>query len=362
MLHNRSDGLRDQAYHLYQAGDRAVAERLCRQLLDEFPNHAEAVYLLGVIAHDKSDKDQACKLFGQAAALAPANAVYRSALGEAQLALGRTSDATSSFRQAIALRPDYERAYNNLGLYLHGQADFVAAAASFKAAVRINPKYAIAHTNLGAVVQALGRHADAVTHFRESSCKIEPGTFDLWMRILSRVPGSVLGFWSPGRVVENNLRREARARGVDPDRLVFAPFVARPKHMRRHQAADLPGHAGYNAAATASLALQLGLPVLTYLGGTFASRVCASLLTTVGLPELIAAEVASYERIAIELAQQPQDIRRLRSWLAATKSMSPMFDTPRFVRNLEFAYSEMPKIHAAGSSPRPIRVIDDFDQ
>jgi predicted O-linked N-acetylglucosamine transferase (SPINDLY family) len=196
-----------------------------------------------------------------------------------------------------------------------------------------------------------------------SAYKIDPGLFDIWMRILSAVPGSVLWLYSTGRVVEENLSREARARGVAPERLVFAPLVPRPEHVRRHQAADLfLDGLLYNAAATASLSLQSGLPVLTCLGDTFASRVGASLPTAVGLPELIARDKVNYERIAIELARNPEDLRQLRGRLAATMKNSPLFDTPRFVHNLESAYQEMWDNHAAGHSPRPIKVIDDFDQ
>ena len=196
-----------------------------------------------------------------------------------------------------------------------------------------------------------------------SAFKIEPGLFDVWMRILSAVPGSVLWLCSAGRVVEENLRREARARGVAPERLVFTAFVPRPEHVRRHQAADLfLDSLLYNAAATASLSLQSGLPVLTCLGDTFASRVGASLLTAVGLPELITRDKVNYERIAIELARNPEDLRQLRGRLAAAMKNSALFDTPRFVHNLESAYQEMWDNHAAGHLPRPIKVIDDFDQ
>jgi protein O-GlcNAc transferase len=118
----------------------------------------------------------------------------------------------------------------------------------------------------------------------------------------------------------------------------------------------------YNAAATATLSLQAGLPVLTCLGDTFASRVGASLLTTVGLPEHIAEDKLAYEQIAIELARKPEKLRQLRGRLASTVKNSPLFDTPRFVHNLESAYLVMWDNHAAGHSPRPIQAVNDFDQ
>jgi protein O-GlcNAc transferase len=736
---------RDRAYRLYQAGDAVAAEEICRQLLKNDPWHAEAVYLLAVIALDSGYTDESYAGFRQAAQIAPGNHVFVNALGEAHQTRRRAEDAMACFRRAIALRPEYERAHNNLGLLWHEQGEFVAAAACFTEAVRLNPRYAIAHNNLGAALQAQDRFVEAIAHFQQaltlrpeyaeahfnmgtalqaqgdsigasaslqeairirpsyakahfhlgqvfalcrrdydalacyetalrlqpdnaemllrmvdllvlkkdwtavlaalekaydlkpddpgafaslfqgkqlvcdwrnyhadlerlwtesevrlakgestavspfqalslpwplpriaaiarsysdgwvrqnrkqnlsldishptatardgrlrvgylsgdfcdhpighllhgffgshdregfeifaysfgpnddspyrrrisaecehfvdvsllsypdiarriaadgihilvdlmghtgvnrlgaiamrpapiqvsflgmlgttgadfidylitdpivtppefapafteqfvtlpssyliaepepvalgaqitrralglpedgfvyssfnSAYKFEPGTFDVWMRILSRVPGSVLWLCSPGPVVEANLRREARARGVDAERLVFASFVPRPEHVRRHQAADLfLDTLLYNAAATASLSLQAGLPVLTCLGDTFASRVGASLLTTVGFPELIAEDKVAYERIAIELAQNPEDLRRLRLRLAATIEHSPLFDRPRFVRNLESAYRQMWENHAAGLSSGPINVVDHFDR
>ena len=151
-----------------------------------------------------------------------------------------------------------------------------------------------------------------------STYKVDPETFTLWMRILSQTQGSVLWLYSPGQLVELNLRSEADARGVDPARLIFAPLVPRPEHARRHRAANLfLDSLLYNAAATASLALQAGLPVLTCPGNTFASRVGASLLNAVGIPELVARDKADYERIAIELASSPEVLRHLRAGLQA---------------------------------------------
>ncbi len=137
--------------------------------------------------------------------------------------------------------------------------------------------------------------------------------------------------------------------------------MPRPEHFRRHRAADLfLDSLLYNAAATASLSLQAALPVLTCKGDTFASRVGASLLTAVGLPELIARDPLDYERTAIELAGDPAKLSQLRQSLADAIKTSPLFDTPRFVHNLESAYEEMWENHASGQSPRPIKVIDDF--
>jgi predicted O-linked N-acetylglucosamine transferase (SPINDLY family) len=195
-----------------------------------------------------------------------------------------------------------------------------------------------------------------------STYKIEPRVFGAWMRILSLVPDSVLWLYSAGPAFEENLRREATARGVAAERLVFAPFVPRPEHLRRHRAADLfLDTLVYNAAATASLALQAGLPVLTCLGDTFASRVGASLLNAVGMHELVAADLDEYEHRAVDLAQRPESMRQVRERLQSLLPAAPPFDTTRFVLNLELAYSAMWDLYAAGDSPRRIEVIESPD-
>ncbi len=192
-----------------------------------------------------------------------------------------------------------------------------------------------------------------------STYKLEPRIFSAWMNILNQVPDAVLWLFSPGTVIEDNLRREAHARGVAPERLIFAPFQPRPEHLLRHRAADLfLDTYVYNAAATGSLALQMGLPILTCPGDTFASRVCASLLHSVGLPELIAPNLEEYERQAVELARQPEVMRRLREKLALQLSTAPLFDMPRFVRNLERAYDTMWQIHSQGNPARPFDVVE----
>jgi protein O-GlcNAc transferase len=189
--------------------------------------------------------------------------------------------------------------------------------------------------------------------------KIEPRIFDVWMRILTQVPQSVLWMYSTGSLYEDNLRREANQRGVSPQRLIFAPFVPRTEHLERHRAADLfLDTLIYNAAATASLALQTGLPVLSCLGDTFASRVGASIVNAAGLPELIAADVEDYERLAIALARQPDELQKLSAKLLSGRASAPLFDTRRFVRNLELAYKTMWEIHASGGVPRPIEVVE----
>ena len=162
------------------------------------------------------------------------------------------------------------------------------------------------------------------------------------MRLLTACPGSVLWLLGDNPYAILNLRREAAARGVAPERLVFAPRVPRDDHLARHRLADLfLDTLPVNAHATASDALWAGLPLLTCMGNTFAGRVSASLLQAIGLPELVASSLAEYEAIALALACDAEALARLRTKLATNRSTQPLFDTARITRNLETAYTTM---------------------
>ncbi|MEH2327498.1 MAG: TIGR03032 family protein [Nostoc sp.] len=185
--------------------------------------------------------------------------------------------------------------------------------------------------------------------------KIEPEIFDVWMRILAAVPGSVLWLIVRFPAAEDNLKREAQARGINSDRLIFAQYHTKAEHLARHQLADLfLDTLYYNAHTTASDALWTGLPVVTCIGKTFASRVAASLLTAVGLPDLITNNLKEYEQLAIHLGHSPIALQELKQRLAQNRTTYPLFDTPRFTRNLELAYFAMWEIYAAGNPPKTI--------
>ena len=187
--------------------------------------------------------------------------------------------------------------------------------------------------------------------------KITPELFDVWMRILRRTPGSVLWLLRDSELVESNLRREATRRGVDAQRLVFAPRVAHGQHLARQRLADLFLDTWPVCAhTTASDALWAGLPLLTYSGSTFISRVAGSLLTAIGLPELIAPSVTAYEDMAIALARDPSALTRLRERLAANRQTHSLFDTKRFCRNLEGAFERMWDISRRGEAPHAFTV------
>lgn len=187
--------------------------------------------------------------------------------------------------------------------------------------------------------------------------KITPHTFDGWMRILAHVPGSVLWLIEDNALASNNLRKEAAARSIDPARLVFAARMEPDEHLARHRCADLfLDTLPYNAHTTASDALWAGLPLLTCAGGTFAGRVAASLLTNIGLPDLIASSQEDYERLAVAFATQPDRLNALRQKLDANRLTAPLFDTERFTRHLEQAYAAMHARRKAGQRPDHIVV------
>jgi predicted O-linked N-acetylglucosamine transferase (SPINDLY family) len=175
------------------------------------------------------------------------------------------------------------------------------------------------------------------------SHKIDPTIFEVWMRLLQQVDGSVLWLREKDPAAMRNLRGEAARRGVAPERLIFAPRTAHvADHLARHRQADLfLDTLHYNAHATASDALWAGLPVVTCLGTTFAGRVGASLLQAVGLPDLITSSLPDYEALALRLARDPSLLTAIKARLAANRDSRPLFDTERFARAIEAAYATM---------------------
>ncbi|MEO7887995.1 MAG: tetratricopeptide repeat protein [Polaromonas sp.] len=190
-----------------------------------------------------------------------------------------------------------------------------------------------------------------------NSFKITPPTFDCWMRILKAVEGSVLWLLEDNPTASSNLIREALQRGIAPERLIFAKRLPSAEHLARHRSADLfLDTLPYNAHTTASDALWAGLPVLTCMGESFASRVAASLLYGIGLSELIAPDMAAYEACAIALATSPQRLAQIKEKLAHNKLTTPLFDTPLFVRHIEAAYAVMYERYQSDLPPDSINI------
>lgn len=192
-----------------------------------------------------------------------------------------------------------------------------------------------------------------------NSYKIQPATFAIWMQLLRAVDDSVLWLREDNPATTRNLRRETEACGVAGDRLIFAQRVPLDEHLARHRLADLfLDTFPYNAHLTASDALWAGLPVLTCAGASFASRVAASLLNAVGLPELVTRTLEDYEAAALDLARNGAKLAAIRQKLNASKLPAPLFDAPRFARHLEAAFAAMHERHQAGRPPESFTVGD----
>jgi len=187
--------------------------------------------------------------------------------------------------------------------------------------------------------------------------KITPGAFDVWMRILSRTPGSVLWLLKPDEDTAANLRREAAARGVDPARLAFAPKASQAEHLARHRNAGLfLDTLVVNALTTASDALHMGIPVITCPGNTFVARGAASILRAFEMPELIAQNVHEYEELAVAIASRPELYRQLAEKAASKRETAPLFNSSRYTLHLDAAYMEMWRLHQSGENPKPFSV------
>jgi predicted O-linked N-acetylglucosamine transferase (SPINDLY family) len=182
-----------------------------------------------------------------------------------------------------------------------------------------------------------------------SNFKFNPDCFDVWIRLLTAVPGSVLWLYAGNPTAKANLRREAMARGMDGQRLVFAGRVPYREYLERYLLADLfLDTFPFNGGTTVSDALSMALPVISRSGSSFASRMAGSLLCNLGLGELAFQSFKEYEATALELAASPQRLQGLRSRLAAARTTHPFFDTDGYRRSLESAYEIMWRRSAAG--------------
>jgi predicted O-linked N-acetylglucosamine transferase (SPINDLY family) len=187
--------------------------------------------------------------------------------------------------------------------------------------------------------------------------KITPEIFAVWMRILARVPDSVLWLYAANKWQPDNLRKAAAAAGIDPARIVFAQVVESSRHTARQHLADLfLDTPVYNGHGTTSFALWGALPVLTVSGPAFQGRVAASLLKAIGMPDMIMPDFAAYEDMAVRVATDPQLAASLKAKLAANRLTTPLFDSALFTRQLESAYEIMAARAARGEKPSGIDV------
>jgi predicted O-linked N-acetylglucosamine transferase (SPINDLY family) len=173
--------------------------------------------------------------------------------------------------------------------------------------------------------------------------KITPAVFNIWMRLLQEVDGSVLWLLRANDGAARNLRAEAIRQGIDPSRLVFAGWLPHAaEHLARHRLADLfLDTLPHNAHATANDALWAGLPILTCKGEGFAGRVAASLLRAIGVPELITTNLEEYQTLALKVARDPALLAEIKAKLGENRNTYPLFNTVRFTRHIEAAYEIM---------------------
>ena len=177
------------------------------------------------------------------------------------------------------------------------------------------------------------------------------------MRLLQKVEGSVLWLLRSNKWAEQNLKREAVARGVNADRLIFAEKLPQSEHLARQKLADLfLDTFNYNAHTTTSDALWAGLPVLTKLGNGFAARVAGSLLNAVGLPELITETEEQYEALALELAADPERLAQIKAKVAENRLTQQLFDSEQYTRHLEAGYKMAFERFLNGQAPEHIYV------
>ena len=190
-----------------------------------------------------------------------------------------------------------------------------------------------------------------------SNYKINPKLFDSWIKILKQVNDSVLFLYSDSQEVSINLQQQAKQRGLDPGRLVFGKRMPLAEHLARYRCADLflDTHP-FNGGATVSDALWAGLPVLTFTGEAFASRMASSLLKAIDLPELITSDQDHYESLAIEMATKPEKLQFIKEKLLRNRRTTPLFDTNFFTKHIEAAYVQMLQRYEAGLPPDHIDV------
>ena len=185
-----------------------------------------------------------------------------------------------------------------------------------------------------------------------TNLKITPREFDIWMRLLTAVEGSILWLQRSNEWAEVNLKKEAEARGVDPGRLIFTKKCDYSEYLMRMSTADLfLDTFTYNAGAIANDALWCGLPVLTLQGQSYVARMASSLLTAIGLPELITTSADEYEQLALDLATNPEKLSVIKDRLSTERDNSVLFDTGQFTKDIETAYRRMYDRYFNGETP-----------
>ena len=187
--------------------------------------------------------------------------------------------------------------------------------------------------------------------------KISPAEFDIWMRLLDNVEGSILWLLRSNKWAEQNLKQQAEVRGICADRVIFSEKVPQSDHLARQRLADLfLDTFNYNAHTTTSDALWAGLPIVTKEGQGFAARVAGSLLKAVGLPDLVTETEEDYEALIMELATNPKKLAKVKEKLATNRLIQPLFNTELYTKHLENGYLQAYEGYFQGKLPQTIIV------
>jgi predicted O-linked N-acetylglucosamine transferase (SPINDLY family) len=196
-----------------------------------------------------------------------------------------------------------------------------------------------------------------------NSYKFNPQVLDCWSSILKRVENSVLWISENSVIFKANITLEFKNRGIDSRRIIFAQRLeSMADHLARYTLADLfLDTYPYNAHTTAVDSLKAGVPVITLMGQSFASRVAASLLNVAGLPELITSTLDEYVALATELATNHNKFIDLKIKLARNRLLTPLFDTSIFTKNIEAAYIEMYERHQGGLEPSHLSIVGNIN-
>lgn len=361
---------------------RFNSDAIGQLMVDVFPAHDRARFAVDVFSYGRDDgSTYRRRIAGEAdrfvdvAALSHLEVAQRIAAAEIDILIDIDAMVQGGRPQIAALRPAplQVRYIDFVGaacapFYDYIVADHVALPFSqqphyVEKIAHMPPSYFVNASSQTASPDVPTREACGLDGFGFVFCcfntntKIEPEVFALWMRVLREVPDSAL--WLLGESPDGaaNLRRTAQAAGVDPQRLVFAPFAERSQHLARLGHADLVlDTLIYNAHTTASDALWAGVPVLTWPGEAYAARVCASLLTAAGLTDLIVASADEYVATAVALAHDRQRYRALRERVAGCRAPGGLFDSANWTRRFEAVLLEIWRLHTSGEAPRNLSV------
>jgi tetratricopeptide (TPR) repeat protein len=282
----------------HRANRLAEAEGVYREILAAFPDQPDALYLLGLLAHQVGRSDAAVELIGRAIALAPGQAARHVTLGDAYGVLGRLDEAIASYRQALAIQPDYAEAHNNLGNALQDQRQLEDAIVHYQRALTIRPDYAEAHNDLDAALEARGELDDAIACYRRAAALRAD-----YLRACQRIDI-----------------------GLDP----------------------IP----YNGHTTSLDAFWMGVPVVTLVGRTVVGRAGLSQAMNLGLSELVAWQAEEYVRRAADLAGDLPRLAETRRTLRARMQASALMDGPRFARSVEAAFRLMWRDYCSSQAAR----------